>query len=374
MRKYLLSFAAAFALLCTLPLVCSAQPDISAKGAVLLSGTSGRVVAAYNERERLPMASTTKIMTALLLAESGDLSKEIVTTREMVTVEGSSMGLLTGDRVTYHDLLYGMLLASGNDAANTTAICLGGSTAGFAAQMNAKAAALGLSDTHFVTPSGLDDPAHYTTAYDLARLAAYAMENPVFREAASSKTAALCYGNPPYRRSLTNHNKLLSFYDGCIGVKTGFTKKSGRCLVSAAEREGGMLVAVTLNDGNDWADHAALLDYGFSLMETRTLSADLPETVRIAGGTKTAAACGAESVSLTLLPEEFDLIETAVYLTPLCFAPVEKGEVVGRVDYRVGEKVLATREIYAAETVLPAEPQPAKRETVWDALRRLLKM
>jgi D-alanyl-D-alanine carboxypeptidase (penicillin-binding protein 5/6) len=372
--KHILSFTAAFALLCALPFVCSAQPDVSAEGAILISAGSGRVIAAYNERERLPMASTTKIMTALLLAECGDLSKEIVTTREMVTVEGSSMGLLSGDRVTYHDLLYGMLLASGNDAANTTAICLGGSTAGFAELMNVRAAELGLTDTHFVTPSGLDDPEHYTTAYDLARLAAFAMQNPLFREAAGAKTAALCYGNPPYRRTLTNHNKLLSFYDGCIGVKTGFTKKSGRCLVSAAEREGATLIAVTLNDGNDWADHAALLDYGFSLVETREVSADLPGTVQVAGGTKTTAVCTAEGATLTLLPEEFDLVETEVYLDSICFAPVEAGTPLGRVEYRVGENLLATREIIAAETVPAAAAQPVKKTTVWDALRRLLQM
>lgn len=374
MLKHILSFVAAFAVLCALPLVCSAQPDVSAEGAVLLSATSGRVIAGYNERERLPMASTTKIMTALLLAESGELSKEIVATREMVTVEGSSMGLLEGDRVTYHDLLYGMLLASGNDAANTTAICLGGSVAGFAEQMNARAAELGLADTHFVTPSGLDDPEHYTTAYDLARLAAYAMQNPVFREAASSKTAVLCYGNPPYRRTLTNHNKLLSFYDGCIGVKTGFTKKSGRCLVSAAEREGATLIAVTLNDGNDWADHAALLDYGFSLMETRKPSAALPETVQVAGGTKTAAACSVEEAELTLLPEEFELVEADIYLDPLYFAPVEEGERLGRVEYRVGDRVLATREVRAAESIPAAEVQPVKKITFWEAVCRLLQV
>ena len=197
--------------------------DTSAKAAIVINGITGEVIYEHNANERLPMASTTKIMTALILAEQEDLSKEISCTKEMVTVEGSSMGLLVGDRVTYHDLLYGMLLASGNDAANTTAISIGGSVQKFADIMNEKAKELNLNNTHFVTPSGLDAEGHFTTAHDLALLAAYALKNEEFKKAASSYTARLCYGNPPYQRTLTNHNKLLKSYNGLVGVKTGFT-------------------------------------------------------------------------------------------------------------------------------------------------------
>ena len=195
----------------------AAAPGVSAASAILIKADTGDILMEKNAYARMPMASTTKIMTALLVAERGNLEDTLVTTREMVTVEGSSMGLQAGDTVSYHDLLYGMLLASGNDAANTAAIAIGGSLTGFADLMNQKAAELGLTSTHFVTPSGLDDPDHYTTAYDLARLAAYAMENPDFAAAASSKTANLCYGNPPYKRTLSNHHKLLNRYEGCLG-------------------------------------------------------------------------------------------------------------------------------------------------------------
>ena len=233
-----------------------------AKAAAVINGDTGEIIYAANADERLPMASTTKIMTALLLCENADLSEEITVTADMLRVEGSSMGLLAGDRVSYHDLLYGMMLASGNDAANVTAISIAGSIPKFTELMNKKAEELGLKDTHFVTPSGLDAKGHYTTAKELALLAAYALKNEAFAKAAASETAVLNYGNPPYRRSLTNHNKMLKLFEGAVGVKTGFTKKSGRCLVSAARRDGKLAVAVTLNDPDDWNDHTNLLKFG----------------------------------------------------------------------------------------------------------------
>ena len=232
----------------------------SAKAAAIINGDTGEVIYEQNANQRLPMASTTKIMTALLLCEQEAFEREIVVTDEMVRVEGSSMGLLPGDRVTYRDLLYGMLLASGNDAANTTAISVGGSIEQFVQMMNNKAAELGLHNTQFVTPSGLDAEGHYTTAHDLAQLAAYALQNQNFAEAAGSDSATLCYGNPPYNRKLQNHNRLLRLSDDVVGVKTGYTKKSGRCLVSAGRRDGKLVVAVTLNDSNDWQDHLSMLE------------------------------------------------------------------------------------------------------------------
>ena len=174
----------------------------SAKAAVVINADTGEVIYSQNAEEKLPMASTTKIMTALLLCEKGDMEKEITVTDQMVRVEGTSMGLLAGDKVSYKALLYGMLLASGNDAANATAYALGGTIDGFVKMMNDKAVELGLSNTHFETPSGLDGDEHYTTALDLANLARVCMENELFYEAASSKSATLEYGNPPYRRTL----------------------------------------------------------------------------------------------------------------------------------------------------------------------------
>ena len=211
---------------------------VSAKAAVVLCGDTGEVIFSKNENQKLSMASTTKIMTGLLLCEYGNFEREITVTKEMLRVEGSSMGLLAGDKVTLHDLLYGLMLASGNDAANVIAFVLGGSVDGFVQKMNQKAEDLGLENTRFATPSGLDDENHYTTALELAKLTRYALCNEEFAKVVACEKAPLNYGNPPYKRSLTNHNKLLKTYDGAVGVKTGFTKKSGRCLVGAAERDG----------------------------------------------------------------------------------------------------------------------------------------
>ena len=270
----------------------------SAKGAVLINGDTGEIIYEQNAETRLPMASTTKIMTALLLCENGDLEKEITVTAEMLRVEGSSMGLLAGDKVTLHDLLYGMMLASGNDAANVTAYVLGGTVKGFVKMMNDKAAELGLKNTHFDTPSGLDGETHYTTPYDLAMLARFALQNEDFAKAVGSKSATLNYGNPPYRRTLTNHNRLLKTFDGAIGVKTGFTKKSGRCLVSAAKRDGKYVIAVTLNDPSDWADHASLLEHG---LDAVALTEIAPETTDYS-----VAVVGAEeTVDVRIEPKTF---------------------------------------------------------------------
>lgn len=284
------------------------------------------------------------------------------------------MGLRAGDTVSYHDLLYGMLLASGNDAANTTAIALGGSLQGFADLMNQKAAALGLTSTHFVTPSGLDDPEHYTTAYDLARLAAYAMENEDFKNAASSKTATLCYGNPPYKRTLSNHNKLLSRCEGVIGVKTGFTKKSGRCLVSCAEREGGRLIAVTLNAPDDWNDHEAMYDYGFSLLETVELDTSLPtDSLPVVGGDADRVSLQVFPQSLCLLKGEAQKIQRQIYLPEFLYTPVEAGQVVGRIEYTLDGEKLAEAQIRAAGQVSPLPVDPAhQREEVLYWFRRLI--
>ena len=297
------------------------------------------------------MASTTKIMTALLLAEQEDLSKEIVCTKEMVTVEGSSMGLLVGDRVTYHDLLYGMLLASGNDAANTTAISISGSAENFAELMNSKAAELNLNNTHFVTPSGLDADGHYTTAYDLAILASYALKNENFKKAASSYTARLNYGNPPYYRTLTNHNKLLNSYEGLIGVKTGFTKKAGRCLVTAAERDGAQIIVVTLNDKNDWQDHRNLLDFGFENIQKFTTEFNDLENLNVLGGKQDTVKLSCDSINTYTKAENAQKLTYKIDVPTYLFAPIAKNDIVGHIELYYENKLIDKISITSLEDV-----------------------
>ena len=239
-------------------------PQVSAKSAALLDGTTGECLYEKNGDQRALIASTTKIMTGLLVCEAGDLGRTVTVPETAAGTEGSSMYLKSGETLTRRELLYGMMLHSGNDAALTLAISVSGSEAAFVRQMNWRACALNLTQTHFANPHGLDSGENYSTALDLARLAQAALQNEQFRAVVSTKTIT-CAG-----RTLTNHNKLLWRYDGCIGVKTGYTRHAGRILVSAAERGGRMLIAVTISDPDDWRDHVSLLDYGFAVLGSDT--------------------------------------------------------------------------------------------------------
>lgn len=334
--------------------------SVNTKGAVVINADTGEVIFEQNATERLPMASTTKIMTALLLCESGNLEETVTVTAEMVRVEGSSMGLLAGDTVSKHDLLYGMMLASGNDAANVTAYVLGGTVDGFVKLMNQKAAELGLQNTHFETPSGLDGESHYTTALDLSLLARYALKNPDFSKAAASKSATLCYGNPPYRRTLTNHNKLLKNYEGCIGVKTGFTKKSGRCLVTAATKDGKTVIAVTLNCPDDWNTHKTLLDYGLERTTTVEISPEKSSyTVPvISGKVKEITVAVASFKTSKVTDGEFT---ATVNLPPFLYAPIAEGEEIGRVVYKKDGEILKETAVLSPITV---EAEPQKKNSI----------
>lgn len=237
----------------------------SANSAILMDADSGRVLFESNADARSLIASTTKIMTALVVCEQTNVLDRVQIMPEAVGIEGSSMYLRAGEVLTVQELLYGLMLHSGNDAAVALAIYCGGTVEGFVQLMNDEARRLGLKDTHFENPNGLDHEHHYSTARDLALLTAYAMENQIFAKTVSTKTVRIG------ERSLTNHNKLLWRCEGVDGGKTGYTKAAGRILVSTALRNGRRLVAVTIHDPNDWEDHARLFDYGFSQFEPKQL-------------------------------------------------------------------------------------------------------
>ena len=250
-------FLLVFVMLLTL-LPCRAEAiQLSATAAILMDADSGEILYEKDAGRRMRIASTTKIMTALVALDRARLTDTITVTAAHM-VEGSSMYLKPGETVTVEELLYGLMLCSGNDAALALADCCGGLEE-FVQAMNDKAAELGKQDTSFANPNGLDDENHYSTARDMAVLAAYAAQNPTFRRICSTRTATV--GS----RTMTNHNKLLSQVEGCIGMKTGYTKAAGRTLVSCAQRDGCRLVAVTLCDGNDWADHKSLYEMGFAV-------------------------------------------------------------------------------------------------------------
>lgn len=350
--------------------------SVSAKGAVLMCAHTGEVLFSLNEHEHLPMASTTKIMTALLAIEACTPGLEIVTTDEMVSVEGTSMGLLPGDTVTLINLVYGMLLESGNDAANTVALVLGGSQEGFAQMMNERARQIGMNDTNFVTASGLDAKEHYSSAYDMGLLACRAIANPEFRRICSLKSARVSYGNPPYMRTLTNHNRLLRSYKDAIGIKTGFTKKSGRCLVSAAQRDGVVLVAVTLNASDDWNDHIRMFEYGFSKVKKVPLDTDLSGiTLEVAGAGGASAALKVAGEPFAAFAGEVPSIEREVRLRTFEYAPLKRGDVVGSVSYYADGELLCEAAVVADEDVnayIPSPPAVKEESKVNGLLTRII--
>lgn len=245
--------------------VAYAMPSTSAKSHILMDADTGRVISAKQEHSRSLIASTTKIMTAVVVLEQCDITDQIVISPEAVGIEGSSLYLKAGERMSISDLLFGMMLHSGNDAAVALAIACSGSVLKFVETMNSRAEELGLEHTHFENPNGLDGKEHYSTAYDLALLTRYALKLPHFQEIVSKKEVKI--GN----RALRNHNRLLWMMDGIIGVKTGYTKAAGRILVSAARQNGRTLIAVTICDGNDWHDHMQLFSFGYSLYERRRI-------------------------------------------------------------------------------------------------------
>ena len=348
-----------------------ASPEVSASSAALMVADTGELLYGKNEHEQRSMASTTKIMTSLIALEALTPQREITVEADMLNVEGTSMGLLAGDTVTLEGLVYGMLLQSGNDAANVTAITLGGSVENFVSMMNERAQKICMSDTHFATPSGLDSNEHYSTAYDMALLGCEAMKNPEFAAICSQKSAVVCYGNPPYRRTLTNHNRLLRIYDDAVGIKTGFTKKSGRCLVSAAQRNGITLVAVTLNAPDDWNDHSQMLEYGFSLVERRNIECDISDVLlNVVGGKHESVPLRlARQPSAVVVKGKETNIKQEIFIKSFEYAPVSDGEIVGRIDFYSGDNLIDSVDLLADGAVDVKEYQ-VKQEQPKSKLRR----
>jgi D-alanyl-D-alanine carboxypeptidase/D-alanyl-D-alanine carboxypeptidase (penicillin-binding protein 5/6) len=336
MRKKIVSFVVAVAMIFTDVVHACAEEDflnLSAKSAVLMSGLTGNVLYGKNADERRAIASITKVMTALLTIESGNLDVPFVVDDYSVKIEGTTMGLRGGDIVTRRDLCYGMLLPSGNDAANAAAVNISGTENAFVELMNQRAKQIGMHNTHFSNPHGLDEDDHYSTAYDMAVLTYTAMKNPLFREISGKSSVQLKFGNPPYTRYLVNNNKMLFMYNGCNGVKTGYTDNAKRCLISSAERDGVFLICVTLNAADDWKDHTKMLDYGFE----RTKNREMPDTlinaeIPTSTGNETIPLIPSEKIMLPLSDEEIGKITVKMYVKPYVYAGAKAGETSGTAE------------------------------------------
>ena len=336
-----------------------AMPEVSASACVLIESKTGEILFEKNAFEKRSMASTTKIMTTLLTIESGDLDTEFVVDTDAIHVEGSSMGLVENDIVTKRALCYGMLLPSGNDAANASAVAVAGSIPEFAKLMNARAEEIGMTRTCFVTPSGLEGEGHGSSAYDMALLTRTAMQNEIFRGICCQSEARVNFGNPPYARTLYNSNKLLKMYDGVIGVKTGFTDEAGRCLVSACERDGIELICVTLNDRNDWNDHMSLYDYGFSEVQAMTLDAPDNLEIPVVGGNIDKLRLYTEDSIVVGMKNGMEQnISVKVRHAPFIYAPIQKGDTIGTLEYYYKDtKITAVPLISADSTERAVQPE-----------------
>lgn len=327
---------------------------VSARSAALYEPETKRFLYTKNANERLGMASTTKIMTALIALETLDLSEDIAIDARAVGIEGSSIYLKHGEIMNALDLIYALMLQSANDAAAALAYKIAGSIENFAELMNEKALKLGLTDTHFTNPHGLDDKEHYTTAHDLAIISAEALRNDTFREITSTYKREV---ETDTKRILVNHNKMLKSYDGCIGVKTGYTTRSGRCLVSAAQRDELTMISVTIDAPDDWKDHTQMLNYGYSTLEKRTLaeSGEFSYEVPIISGEKNSVNVSNAKELKQIFDKSDPCIESHVRLSKYFSAPINQGDILGTVVFTMNGEEIASIPLRAEESIEKAE-------------------
>ena len=322
---------------------------VSAKAACLVDSDSGKLIYGKNEGLRMPMASTTKIMTAIIAIESGvPLDTVITVPRESVGIEGSSIYLSEGEHISLRALIYGLLLCSANDAAVAIAIYLYGSEEAFVSEMNKKAKELSLTNTHFTNPHGLDNDEHYTTAYELAKIMAYCVKNDTFLVISGTQRKVFPRDDGT-TRVMINHNRLLREDCGVISGKTGFTKRSGRCLVTFSKSSGLSLICVTLSAPNDWNDHKALYNMASSYyrrIDIPSLSLEIP----VISGTKSTVSVTSEPISVTVNNSNSSLIKK-IYAPRLIYASVKKGEYIGKVDYIYNGKTVASVPLRADESI-----------------------
>jgi len=374
MNKYIKTVSA---FLATLSLVYASvtcahaeNVDVSARSAILVEAASGDVIFEKNAHEKLPIASTTKIMTAVVTLENANIDTKVKISPRACGIEGSSIYLEKDEVLTVEELLYAIMLESANDAASALAIYVAGSEEKFADLMNETAARIGMTETHFTNPHGLDNKEHYSTAADMAKLAVYALGNEKFCEIASTVKRQIPLHGDEGARVLINHNRLLRLSDEVIGVKTGFTKRSGRCLVSAAERNGVRVIAVTLSDPNDWKDHLAMLDTGLSSYSTYTLADCEQFTMNLpCVGTEDGFITVTNHDSLVVTQKSGTTFSHVIEADRLVFPPVTTEEPLGRVVFYLGDDVVGEVSLYPVENVQPLPEEQSLGDKILDIFR-----
>jgi len=334
--------------------VSAANIGDTAKSACLIESGTERVLYEKNAHQKLAMASTTKIMTCILAIETCDLDKTIAINPAASGIEGSSIWLSPNEKITINDLLYGLMLSSGNDAAEALAYEIAGSIEEFAALMNKKAKQIGANNTNFENPHGLPNSNHYTTAYDLALISAYAMQNPTFVNVVSTQYKTISWEAGDYDRSLKNKNALLWDYENANGIKTGYTDAAGRCVVTAAKREDMQLVTVVLNDSDMFVDSMNILDYGFNNygIENLITKDHIYGTIMVEDGVEELVDVYADDgVSYPLKKGEEMKITTRIVLDDSTLAPVVKGQTLGKIECLIGDEVVASSSLKAVQSI-----------------------
>ncbi len=362
LRKIISVIVAAFILLpCLAFPVHAAAPGGSSECTILIHADSGEVLYERNADQRMLVASTTKIMTAIVAIENCELDEVVKIDSRSAGVEGSSMYIKAGEKYTVEQLLYGLMLVSGNDAAIALALHVSDGIEDFAGLMNEKAAELGMTDSSFMNPHGLDEDGHYSTARDMATLAAYCMKNESFYSIVSSKSKTVG------EQTLHNHNKLLASYDGCIGLKTGYTKAAGRSLVSCVERNGARYICVTLNAPDDWRDHAALYDWAFANIRCeKVISREQIYSVPVVSGSEIAVVV-APNTDVAIILDKDTVIEYHVELPRFVFSPVKEGQIAGRIFAFADGAELCSEDLYYQKSI---DVEPGLALTPTERFRR----
>ncbi len=335
---------------------CAESPTVCAQAYVLYCVENDTIILQNNAHDRMKPASTTKLMTTLLALESCEKSDVVVKFREEMISEGSSMYLKVGDSVHLSSLAVGMMMASGNDAANATALTVSSDFESFSRLMNERARQIGMENTNFVTPSGLDDDNHYTTAVDMAKLMTHCLKNERFCEITKSTSMTVDFLTPQKSVTYNNHNRLLSLYEYCIGGKTGYTKSAGRCLVSAAKKDGVTLIAVTFNAPSDWSDHIALYDYGFEHYKAVENFDNSTYKLDVVGGEKDEIGLYFKNQpEVVLKTEDIARVERKVYIPKFLYAPITAHECVGMIIYELDGEVVSQTPLYTSIEVKQKE-------------------
>lgn len=336
-----------------------ALPEISARAAIVIDGVSGQVLWGRNIHQRLPQASTTKMMTGIVAYERGQLSDTVVVSKRSSDIAGSSIYLEPGEKLTFEQLLYGVMLNSGNDASNAVAEYVGGSTDRFVGLMNDKVKELGLQNTHYTNPHGLPADDHYSSVYDMAMIARYALANPGFAKIATTKAIEVPGNGRIERRVLVNHNKLLRYFPGAFGGKTGYTSVAGRCFIGSAKRDGRYVIEALLDAPQMWEDAEALLNHGIDGFKSETLAKAGTSVAKVAvqgGRYAQVAAVLPQDVSVTVNARQKEPLTTAYDLDKQVQAPVQEGQTLGKFHVKQGDKVLASFPLTAATAVGAAPP------------------